>query len=259
MPKVKINAGGEWVPAVLADHEGAQYIFALPVKFIVGDRIYSRFILNYAVNSYHHIHTLAMPFLVAVNTSEIVSNSGAHGLDGNLEPLLHYHPDGSPIYVYGFYKLKQVIRFRKGYRPPANTCKNIKEPFLAWTVEEGLDRIWLLEPVPLPEGAVEIQLPEWGELQFQHLQGHLEAAPVEVGGNHEVLKRTKLVVYNHKFKQPVYNTPIVLPGVYRQPSWLVVTSWEVEVESRDHPTAKLQPGAYILYHPRPLVESGGVD
>ena len=277
MSEVVISNPRKWFPTVVADHDGARYIFGLPVKFKVGGQIKRYVLLSTKHSSYHHIYTLGMPFLLLIDKVEESSGTGYHSVLYNTSKRSLYESNNG-IEFHGHYRIKQLLKFPPRYRPPIETFDNMPRDTsaIAWTVAEGIDELWLLSYVPFEE--VEIRLPEEGELELQQLQGHLQYASVELRGENisqdyldhipdmyvagdpwellPMFKRGRPQFFNHQFKQPVWWLP--LPYIYSQPSWLVVvTKDDVELESSDHPPVKLQPGAYILTHPKPQPQPRG--
>ena len=275
-PQVKISNPHKWHPAIIIDHEGADYVFGLPIAYVRGREI-KRYVIRMSTeSSYYHIHTLKMSFLLMVNANELSSNTGNHQLLINTYKCSMYQNDNN-LEFHGAYKLKKVIKFKRGFRPPKEVFDNIplRIPSIAWAVREGIDEIWFLEQVNYRETTV--ILPE--QLKLEQLQGHLQYSKIKlVMGEYDIeyaknipyeymdvdfrlmllpmFKYGKPRFFNHQPKQPIYWLP--LPYVYSQPSWLVVViNQEVGITSSDHLPATLQPGAYILTHPKPQPQSQG--
>lgn len=276
-PVVSFKNLSKYIPTVIAYHDGAIYVFSLPFAFRTPKGVERRVITN-NVSSYYHIHMFKLPFILLVNRNEEISNTGCHKLLYNMSPYNSYkHPK---LDFYGVYQIKNIniVKFRAGFRPPVESFDKIEEDYvIGWSVCEGINEIWRLEKLPFKD--VEVNLPLEQELEFNTLQGHLQYSPVEVTGEYTyewmekiphfikndfflgeeigvipVFKRGRLTIFNHKFKKPVFYLP--LPGVYSNPSWVVINTDNVEIESSEHPTVNLQPGTYILSHSLP---TGSID
>lgn len=251
--KVRVEGRRKLYPAIIAHHEGFDPVWVQPtiVSFTDDGEWINIIEKRYPASVDVAIFDANMPFLIIEDEKERESLSGYHKVIVE-----------TPVNV--LLKLKKRAVFPKGARPsPAEL--NVKDPYVAWTVAEGVDTIWILEYFDVPDVKVYVKFNVAREElkgRLEALQGNLYYAKINelekaISEPSPFKEVSKLRFYNHTIRASLMEymfipaRAIKLTGVL----FIVDAKDKLTIESSEHGKTELPEGKYIFYHPKPVEDT----
>jgi len=278
--KIQIEIKGErrLRPVVYLHHEAPFYGFSLPVLLRFRNNEKSTWWVGYLPpkitdSAEFVIHVLKQPFHIVVLERERESRSGLHKVLYHLEVPLILHPetdyDPSALYI-----IEKIYKFPKGARPEPERLKRLKSEgvyyyYIAWTVSEGVDTLWILERVTSNFG-IDIQINGFGSMEslinsMQTLQGNLKYMKIDsIAMEHSYY--SKFNIYGHLIepKDPmdfINILPVSIKIATESERFTGILAFlkvcqnsKARIVHEEHGEVILEPGYYILWHRKPIPE-----
>jgi len=180
------------------------------------------------------LHKTQVPFTISVRHTETISgHQRVELLDITNETE--------------FYSLREYKVFKGLWRTiEGELFENKYSPAMARFTSGKLD--WYVKLMP----EYPLKFKENANISTTYVtsQGHLDIYKVVIGGSYAFpsnlySRRRKLTFFNHTIEGDMYVIPL---GAERR---VINISQETQIASPDHETVVLQPGEYLLIHPRP--------
>jgi len=272
--QVKVEIKGELrrYPVVYLNHERPIYGYTSPVLLRFGNEWWVGFLPPRFVESAEFaIHELKQAFYVIPIERELSSNSGAHKVLYHLSSPLDMLPrsDYNPV---ALYTIEKIYKFPRGARPNPESLEILKKQYkyyIAWTVREGIDVLWILRYETYNYG-IDIRIEGIESMEqlirsMEYLQGNLRYMKVSDITMGDVYYE-RFEIYGHAIEPADRRSFINMLPV----SVKIVTDYEktvgilaflkVDDDSKaivrheEHGEITLEPGYYILWHRKPIPE-----
>jgi len=277
--EIKIEIKGELrrYPVVYLHHDRPIYGFTQPVLLRFGHVWWVGFLPPRLTTSIYPgkedtaefaIHELKQPFYVIPIERELSSNTGRHKVLYYLESPLNLYPRSNfnPV---ALYTIDEIHRFPRGARPDPDYLEKLKDRgmyYIAWTVSEGVDILWILRYVSYNFG-IDVRIEGIESMEqliesMETLQGNLRYMKVNTIITNKLYYR-RFRIYGHMIESEdpmgfVNILPVSIKLITDYERTVGILAFlEVGKDSRAiirherHGDVYLEPGYYILWHRKP--------